>query len=181
MLERVGGKVLGYDTEQVDALMDRVRRQYENPRSRFVIPSMLSSAGFDLVPGGYRIDQVDQALAQVAEDFEKADLQRRLERLGKRAIQRELESMLETVARVIATEPDKRFSPARSGFNKKLVRQLIADVRVENGKISAPDSMDLRTRPLGRSSGGPARAEVNELISVIIGAVHRQQLLDQLP
>lgn len=180
MLERVSGKILGYDTEQVDALMDRVRRQYEKPKSRFVIPSMLSSASFDLVPGGYRIDQVDEALAQVAEDFERQDLENRLERLGRRAIAKELNSMLETITAVLQLEPDKRFSPARNGFNKNLVRELLSEVRVSAGRIEAPEPMDLRTRPLGRSSGGPARAEVNELVAVIISALHRQERLGRL-
>lgn len=177
MLERVSGKILGYDADQVDALMERVRRQYENPKSRFVVASMLSSASFDLVPGGYSIDQVDRALAEVADDFERKDLARRVERLGRRAIQLELRNQLGTIGQVLAQDPDKRFSPARNGFNKKLVRQLLQEVSVKDGKLVAPSSLDLRTRPLGRSSGGPARAEVNEFISVIIATLHGQELL----
>ena len=63
-LERVSNTILGYDSEQVDALLDRVRRQYEKPNSRIITPAMLASLEFDLDPGGYRIDQTDAALAE---------------------------------------------------------------------------------------------------------------------
>lgn len=62
--QRVSGKILGYDPEQVDGLLDRVRRQYDNPQSRLVTPGMLAVAKFDLIPGGYRIDEVDSIIAR---------------------------------------------------------------------------------------------------------------------
>ena len=176
-IARVSGGVLGYDVEQVDALMDRVRRQYENPQSRFVVPSMLSAVSFDLVPGGYRIDEVDRALAQVAEDFEKVDIQRRLDRIGKVAMRKELRSQVGLIAEVLAMDSDRRFSAARNGFGKKQVKQLLSEITVVDGVIKAPEPMDMRTRALGRSSMGPAKSEVNEFLSVVIGVIYRQQLL----
>ena len=177
MLERVGGSALGYEPEQVDALLDRVRRQYENPKSRLMTSSMLSAVQFDLVPGGYRTDQIDDALAVVADEFEKRDISLRIERLGRREIAMELEQQLQTIATVLAQEAEKQFSPARGGYNKKLVRQLLLQLEVKDGRLSAPDTKMLRTMPLGRSSGGPSRAEVNEFLAMVIGVIYRQQLL----
>lgn len=177
MLERVSGRALGYETEQVDALLDRVRRQYENPKLRFVTASMLTSMQFEMAPGGYRVDQVDEALAQVADDFERRDVEGQLARIGKRAMAQELAAQLEQIRQVLERDPDKRFSPARAGFNKQLVRQLLSEIKVENGKLLAPETKDMLTRPLGRGSGGPSRVEVNEFTSLVIGAKFRQELL----
>jgi len=177
MLERVGGKTLGYEPEQVDALLNRIRRQYENPKSRMITASMVSAVQFDLVPGGYRTDQVDEAMAVVADEFERRDVALRIERLGQKAIATELRRQLASVAEIITRNPDKRFSPARRGYNKALVRELVAQLSVSNGKLVAPDTKLLRTAPLGRSAGGPSKAEVNEFIALVIGVIYRQQAL----
>jgi len=177
MLERVSGKALGYEPEQVDALLDRVRRQYQSPKLRFLTASMLTSIQFEMSPGGYRVEQVDDALAHVADVFEKRDVENRLARIGRRALALELKQQLEKIQHVIDSDPEKRFSPARSGFNKRLVNQLLAEIQVRDGKLSAPDTKNLLTRPLGRSSGGPSRVEVNDFTSLVIGAKFRQDLL----
>jgi DivIVA domain-containing protein len=82
-IQKVPGRLLGYDPEQVDGLLDRVKRQYDNPNSRIVTPGMLSVAKFELVPGGYRIDQVDAAIAKVADDFEIRELTEKISKFGR--------------------------------------------------------------------------------------------------
>ena len=103
-LERVSNTVLGYDSEQVDALLDRVRRQYEKPKSRFITPAMLASVEFDLAPGGYRIDQTDAALAEVAIEFEHRELKARLERIGTKRFRAETRSLIGTIVKVLSQD-----------------------------------------------------------------------------
>jgi len=115
-LGKVSGKLLGYDPEAVDALLDRVRRQYENPQSRIVTPSMLAVAKFDLVPAGYRIDEVDAALAKIADDFENREISQRLERIGKLELKRENRRLIGVIGEVLAREEATRFTPSRNGY-----------------------------------------------------------------
>lgn len=176
-IQKVTGKLLGYDPEQVDALLDRVRRQYENPHSRIVTPSMLSVAKFDLVPAGYRIDQVDFALAKIADDFEVRELSERLTRIGKAELKRENRRLIGQISEVMARDPEDRFSKARAGYRPKQVNQLLDMVRVQDGVLLGPEPMEIRTRELGRGRGGPNKTEVNEFLALIVTALHAQRLL----
>jgi DivIVA domain-containing protein len=176
-LRRVSGKLLGYDPEQVDGLLDRVRRQYENPLSRIVSPSMLAVARFDLIPGGYRIDQVDLALAKVADDFEIRELTKRLTRIGRAELKRENRRIIGMVSEVLARDPKERFSSARVGFRPKQVKQLLDQIRVQDGVLLAPEAMEIRTRELGRAKGGPSKTEVNEFMAAVVTALNTQQIL----
>lgn len=176
-LERVSPGILGYDPEQVDALMDRIRRQYENPQSRIITPSMLAVVRFELISGGYRIDQVDQSIATVAEDFEKREVERRLDRIGKTALVKETRRLLGDVLQVLELDPKKRFSPARNGYNPKLVNRLLAEFASEDGVLKGPATMEIRLRPLGTARLGPNRTEVNEFLSLLVGILNRQELI----
>lgn len=176
-LERVSNTVLGYDSEQVDALLDRVRRQYEKPKSRFITPAMLASVEFDLAPGGYRIDQTDAALAEVAIEFEHRELKARLERIGTKRFRAETRSLIGTIVKVLSQDEKKRFSPARNGYHPKRVREILRKLSVQDGLLSAPSPSELKTAPLGRKNGGPARFEVNEFLGIVVSVIQRQELV----
>ena len=176
-LERVVNSVLGYDSEQVDALLDRVRRQYESPTSRVVTPAMLASAQFQLVPGGYRIDQTDEALARVALDFESRELSARLERIGQRRFRAETRNLLGSIVKLLSQEPKQRFSPARGGYHSKKVHELMKKLTIADGLLSAPEPLEIKTQPLGRKNGGPSRVEVNEFLGIVVSVLQRQQLV----
>ena len=176
-LERVANSVLGYDSEQVDALLDRVRRQYENPKSRIVTPAMLAAAEFTLAPGGYRIDQTDTALAEVAIEFESRELKARLERLGQKRFQIETRTLIGTIVKVLSQDGKIQFSPARNGYNPRKVRDILNQLRVVDGVLTAPTAIELKTAPLGRKNGGPARFEVNEFLGIVVSVLQRQELM----
>jgi DivIVA domain-containing protein len=176
-LEKVSPRLSGYNPEQVDALMDRIRRQYENPGSRIIIPSMLAAVRFDFSPGGYRIEQVDEAIAQVAEDFDKREIERRLERIGIQALAKEVKSQLKAINDRLSKPAGERFSPARNGYSGKVVNRLLSELLIEADQLKGPPTMDIRTRPLGTSRGGPSRLEVNEFLALVVGVIHRQQLI----
>lgn len=176
-IQKVSGKILGYDPEQVDGLLDRVRRQYDNPQSRLVTPGMLAVAKFDLVRGGYRIDQVDTAIAKVADEFEVKEIAERIAKFGKAEIKRDLRKIIGMVAETLATAAKERFSPSPSGYHHRQVDRLISKVRIAEGKIFGPEPLGIRTSELGTAKGGPNRSEVNEFLALVVSAMHTQRLL----
>lgn len=176
-IQKVSGKMLGYDPEQVDGLLDRVRRQYDNPQLRLVTPGMLAVAKFDLVPGGYRIDEVDLAVAKVADDFEIRELTEKIAKYGKTEIKRDHRKIVGMLAETLARPGKERFSSSPTGYRRKLVEQLVKQIRVSEGLIFAPEPMDIRTRQLGTAKGGPSRSEVNEFLALVVTALHTQRLL----
>lgn len=176
-IQRVSGNLLGYDPEQVDGLLDRVRRQYENPQSRLVTPGMLAVAKFDLVPGGYRIDEVDLSIAQVADEFEVREISERIAKFGKIEIRRDQRKLIGVIAETLARPSKERFTASPNGYKQKLVEQLVSQIRVANGVLTGPEPMEIRTRELGSAKGGPGRSEVNEFLALVVTALHTQRLL----
>ena len=176
-LERVPNSILGYDAEQVDALLDRVRRQYELPNSRIITPAMLAAVEFDLSPGGYRIDQTDAALAEVAIEFDARELKSRLERIGTKRFGIETRTQVGTIVKVLSQDHRKRFSLARNGYHPKRVNEMLSRLSIADGLLSAPSPLELKTAPLGKKNGGPARSEVNEFLSIVVSVIQRQRLV----
>ena len=167
----------GYSSDQVDALLARVKTQYQNPERRLVTSAMLAVVKFDLVPGGYQIPAVDDALAKVADTFDEREIQRRLQREGKAAIAGELTGMLKIIRPVLERKASESFSLGRSGYNRKLVSALLKRISVKRGEVIAPESHELRTMNLGRSRSGFDRSQVDEFLAQVIGAIHRQRTL----
>jgi DivIVA domain-containing protein len=164
-IQRVSGNLLGYDPEQVDGLLDRVRRQYENPQARLVTPGMLAVAKFD------------SSLAKVADEFEVKELTERIAKFGKTEIKRDQRKLIGVIAETLARSSKERFMPSPNGYRQKQVEQLVSQIRVANGVLSGPEPMEIRTRELGSAKGGPSRSEVNEFLALVVTALHTQRLL----
>lgn len=66
VFERVRKPHRGYSVEQVDAFMERARRQVnDNPVPAEVTSSEVRSVGFDLVRGGYDVDHIDATMSRL--------------------------------------------------------------------------------------------------------------------
>ena len=167
----------GYDREQVDALLARVKTQYQTPSRKLITSSMLAVVKFDLVPGGYQIPVVDDALARVADTFDEREIQARLAKEGKAALVGELTAMLNIIRPVLERKPAETFKKQRNGYSRKLVKMLFKQISVKRGEISAPETYKLRTMSLGRSGSGFDRSQVDEFLGLLIGAIHRQRTL----
>jgi DivIVA domain-containing protein len=167
----------GYSTGQVDALMARVKSQYQNPDRRLITSAMLAVVKFDLTPGGYQIAEVDDALARVADTFDQREIQRRIQLEGKAAIAGELSTMLKLIRPFLELKAAQSFNPARNGYNRKLVSGLLKRISVKRGEVIAPESQELRTMNLGRSSSGLDRHQIDEFLALLIAAIHRQRAL----
>jgi DivIVA domain-containing protein len=167
----------GYDCDQVDALLARIKTQYQNPGRTLITSAMLAVVKFDLVPGGYQIAVVDDALAKVADTFDEREIQVRLASEGRAALVGELTAMLTVIRPVLDKKPTESFSKQRNGYSRKLVKALLKQINVRRGEVSAPETYKLRTMSLGRSGSGLDRNQVDEFIGLVIGAIHRQRTL----
>ena len=107
--------ILGYDREQVDALLARVKTQYQNPNRILITSAMLAVVKFDLVPGGYQIPAVDDALARVADTFDEREIKARLAKEGRAALVGELTMMLNIIRPVLDKKPSESFRRQRNG------------------------------------------------------------------
>lgn len=167
----------GYDQTQVDALLARIKTQYKDPTRKLITSAMLSVVKFDLIPGGYQIQVVDDALAKVADTFEQREIEQRLRSVGRAAIVGELTMMLNTIRPILERKPKESFKVQRNGYSRKLVSMLLKQITVRRGEVSAPEPYKLRTMSLGRSGSGFDRTQVDEFLAVVIGAIHRQRVL----
>ena len=167
----------GYDQGQVDALLARVKTQYKNPERKLITSAMLAVVKFDLVPGGYQIQVVDEALAKVADTFDQREIEQRLRNEGRAAIVGELTMLLNIIRPVLEKKPKESFSLQRNGYSRKLVQLLLKQISVKRGEVSAPEPYKLRTMALGRAGSGLDRSQVDEFVGVVIGAIHRQRAL----
>lgn len=170
-------KLQGYNPQQVDALMARVKTQNENPDLELVSAAVLAVAKFDLASGGYQIRAVDDAIAKIADTFEIREIERDLRKVGRAKVAAELAELLRTLKKFLEAEPKKRFDKSANGYSPKLVNNLIKRVEIRRSTIYAPDAYELRTASLGRSQSGYDRGQVDEFLSAVVSALHRQRIL----
>ena len=169
--------MLGYDREQVDALLARVKTQYQNPNRILITSAMLAVVKFDLVAGGYQIPAVDDALARVADTFDEREIKARLAKEGRAALVGELTMMLNIIRPVLDKKPSESFRRQRNGYSRKLVSGFFQQISVKRGEVYAPETYKLRTMSLGRSGSGFDRSQVDEFLALVVGAIHRQRAL----
>jgi DivIVA domain-containing protein len=170
-------KLQGYDPKQVDALMARVKSQQENPDREILSSAVVAIAKFDLVRGGYKIPAVDQAIAEVADAFELNEVQREIRAKGRAKSAADLAALLRALKQVLETEPKSRFEKVSQGYSPRLVNSLIKKIEIKRSTLTAPTTFELRTASLGRSSNGFDRGQVDEFLSAVVSALHRQDLL----
>lgn len=174
---KVEGKNRGYDPEQVDGLISRARRQYEQPSLELMTSDVLQAARFTLVEGGYEIGEVDNAIARIADQFEEQEIARQLRFGAQRQLRRELDDLIARISATLDGGFSKAFSRSAGGYHPKLVRQAFSRVKVIDGRIDLIDTLELRSQPLGYRRTGLSRLEVDEFFSLVIAAVQRQRAL----
>lgn len=170
-------KLQGYDPQQVDALMTRVKTQYENSELELVTAAMLAVAKFDLVKGGYQIPAVDSAIARVADTFEQREIERAIRLRGRGAVATELAANVRQIKSVLDAPSKERFLLSRNGYSQKSVNNLLKRISVKRSMLSAPDAFEVRTISLGRSGSGFDRDQVDAFLALVVSANHAQSLL----
>jgi len=164
----------GYDPGQVDALMSRIKKQYEVSGRSLVTSSVVTLAKFDFTIGGYQIGPVDSTLAKLADTLEAREIAERVVRSGKSGVFDELNDLLSEISKVLDQRPKKRFSSQKKGYSKALVHELLNSIRVVRGNLISPSPLEIRTMQLGSARSGLSRHEVNAFCDLVAGAAHRQ-------
>ena len=76
--------LMGYHPDQVDALLTRIKIQFEAAGRSLITSSIVSVARFDLVAGGYQILAVDNTLARLGDSLEAREIAERMLRFWPR-------------------------------------------------------------------------------------------------
>ena len=165
---------MGYHPEQVDALLARIKIQFEAAGRSLITSSIVSVARFDLVAGGYQILAVDNTLARLGDSLEAREIAERMLRFGKSPVLTELNRLLFEIAKVLDRSPDERFSGQKNGYSKSQVAELLNSIRVNRGKLVSPLPLEVRTWSFGSARSGVSRSEVDAFCDLVASAGHRQ-------
>ena len=118
---------MGYNPEQVDALLDLAKRQYESPDQILLRASDLRGLRLDLVSGGYSISQVDAALDNLEDHFIRAEINAFRERFGPDELAKRFEELEQSLLPRLRREKGKRFTKVSwlaRGYDKKKVDEI---------------------------------------------------------
>ena len=118
---------MGYNPEQVDALLDLAKRQYESPQEVLLRASDLRGLRLDLVSGGYAVAQVDAALDNLEDHFIQAEVKAFRQRYGDQELAKRYEELQQALIPRLRRADGKRFakvSVLARGYDKKKVDEL---------------------------------------------------------
>lgn len=118
---------LGYHPEQVDALLDLAKKQYENPDEILLRASDLRGLRLDLVKGGYSISQVDAALDNLEDHFIKTEIHAFRRRFGDQELAKRYSELQQSLLPRLSRQKGKRFAKVSilaRGYDKKKVDEL---------------------------------------------------------
>lgn len=118
---------MGYNPEQVDALLELAKRQYESPDEVLLRASDLRGLRIDLVSGGYSVSQVDAALDNLEDHFIQTEVKAFRERFGDQELAKRYEELQQSLIPRLRRESKKRFakvSVLARGYDKKKVDEL---------------------------------------------------------
>ncbi|MFM7013464.1 MAG: hypothetical protein ACKOXT_00525 [Actinomycetota bacterium] len=120
-------KGLGYKVDQVDALLDLAKRQYENPDQVLLRAADLRGIRLDLVTGGYAVSQVDAALDSLEDHFIAAEVRVFKERFGDEELEKRIAEIRSALIPRLERQKGKRFtrvSLLSRGYDRKRVDEL---------------------------------------------------------
>lgn len=120
-------KGMGYNSAQVDSLLELAKKQYENPDQVLLRASDLRGVRIDLVPGGYVISQVDEALDNLEDYFIRAEVGAFRERFGDQELAKRYQELIDSLLPRLKREKGKRFARVSflaKGYDKKKADEL---------------------------------------------------------
>ena len=118
---------MGYNPDQVDALLDLAKRQYESPEEVLLRASDLRGLRLDLVRGGYAVTQVDAALDNLEDHFIQAEVKAFRQRYGDQELAKRFEELQQALIPRLRRASGKRFAKVSilaRGYEKKKVDEL---------------------------------------------------------
>jgi DivIVA domain-containing protein len=122
----------GYQTQQVDAFIEKARVQYSNPNSELVTSNSLRNTEFDLIKGGFEIAAVDTAMDRLEDTFAKREIERQMNLKGQSAVLDRLDRIIEIVQGRLVRPKRRKFSNVGwllRGYSRSQVDQLCAQIQ----------------------------------------------------
>ena len=163
--------ILGYDTVQVDEFVAQARAQFSNPASALVAAESVRRVEFDLVKGGYSIEQVDEAVERLEETFATREIQKQLAEQGAYALDDRLARVTELVRGRLQRPKGKRFSSTGwllRGYSRKQVDALCERVARHLDSGAALSPAEIRRSIFQAKRGGYAESQVDAFIDRVI-------------
>lgn len=165
---------MGYNPEQVDALLDLAKRQYEAPDQILLRASDLRGLRLDLVKGGYAISQVDEALDNLEDHFIQAEIRQFRERFGEQELAKRYRELQESLLPRLARKAGKRFTKVSwlaRGYDRKKVDNLCDLLAVHfTGKQSVRVSQ-VRRSQFTATRSGYSMPQVDSFLDRVIEAL----------
>ena len=118
---------MGYNPEQVDALLDLAKRQYEKPEEVLLRASDLRGLRLDLVSGGYAVAQVDAALDNLEDHFIQSEVSAFRQRYGEAELNKRYLELQQALIPRLRRSGGRRFTKVSilaRGYEKKKVDEL---------------------------------------------------------
>lgn len=165
---------MGYNPEQVDALLDLARRQYESPDQILLRASDLRGLRLDLVSGGYSVSQVDAALDNLEDHFIGAEVSAFRERFGEAELAKRFDELQQALLPRLGRENGKRFTKVSwlsRGYDKKKVDDLCGQLIVHfNGGTKVRVS-EVRRAQFSATRSGYSMPQIDSFLDKVIEAL----------
>lgn len=164
----------GYDVKQVEAFLARARSAYEDSgRGPQMTSWHVRTVGFDLVRGGYEVEDVDAALDRIEDAFARREKQRGEERAGAAGWATQLRTQEQSLRAQLARPDGQRF-PRGAGLELTYDPDQVDDLcqAIEEsfamGRPLAPDTVRLAVFKSRRGSRGYREASVDAFLDRVV-------------
>lgn len=177
---RAAGKSKGYAPEQVDALIDRARNQYQSPDQELLTAQELRNAQFDFAPGGYLIAAVDSAIDRLEDSFAAREIQRQKNNHSETAVADRLARVKAVIAGRLERKRGRRFAPTGlllRGYSRRQVDKLCVQI---SSHLEAKVPLDVylvRRMTFKSTRNGYHEAQVDAFIDRVIEVLQLEKNL----
>jgi DivIVA domain-containing protein len=169
---KVPGK--GYQPDQVDALMELAKKQYENPNQVLLRASDLRGMRLNLVTGGYSTSQVDAALDNLEDHFIRAEVTAFRNRFGDQELEKRLDELRKTLLPMLSRAPGKRFTSVSvfaRGYDRKKVDLLCERLISHFDNKETVKVTEVRTVQFPARRAGYSMPQVDSFLDKVIEAL----------
>jgi DivIVA domain-containing protein len=165
---------MGYNPEQVDALLDLAKRQYESPQEVLLRASDLRGLRLDLVSGGYAVAQVDAALDNLEDHFIQAEVKTFRQRYGDQELAKRYEELQQALIPRLRRADGKRFakvSVLARGYDKKKVDELCDQLMAHFNGGSRVKVSKVRRAQFSATRSGYSMPQVDSFLDRVVEAL----------
>ena len=165
---------MGYNPEQVYALLDLAKRQFESPDEVLLRASDLRGLRLDLVSGGYSVSQVDAALDNLEDHFIQAEVKTFRERFGEQELAKRYEELQQSLIPRLRRQSRKRFAKVSilaRGYDKKKVDELCDQLMAHFGGGPRIRVSQVRRAQFSATGAGYSMPQVDGFLDRVIEAL----------